>query len=268
MDKNTKAYKRQIKEQKHLEKIEKRLQRDSEKRQFIIDNEALILENIERKDGYRKQNEPPKLTILEEIGNAITHGVGACGAVAAMVLMIIFSTNGFELFSAIVYGISMMFMMLMSCLYHAFKSGSRVKRLWRRFDYSSIYLLIGGTFTPIFLIFFRRLFPALSIVLSAVQWGIIITGITIVSIFGPGRFNKIHVILYVILGWCGVIFIPFLLKNADYRPLFYFILGGGLSYTLGIIPFAINKKSAHFIWHFFVLVGAAIHFIGIILYLY
>jgi hemolysin III len=46
-------------------------------------------------------------------------------------------------------------MFLMSCLYHSFKWGTRVKRLWRRFDYISIYLLIGGTFTPMWLLFWQ-----------------------------------------------------------------------------------------------------------------
>ncbi|MGM9972231.1 MAG: hemolysin III family protein [Anaeroplasmataceae bacterium] len=260
------ALKKQLKEQKKLEKIEKRLKEDEKKRQYIMYNENEILENIERKQEYQKRNEPPKRETLEEIGNAVTHGIGALAAIAGMVLMIVFSKNGWQLFSAIVYGISMMFMMLMSSLYHSFKSGSKVKRIWRRFDYSSIYFLIGGTFTPIFLVYYRTIHPALSITLCAVQWGIIITGITIVSIFGPGRFKKIHYILYVLLGWCGIMFLPSLIKNV--RPMLYFILGGGIAYTLGLIPFAMKKKAAHFIWHFFVLAGAVVQFLGILLYLY
>ena len=54
----------------------------------------------------------------------------------------------------------------------------------------------------------------------------------------------------------------------DSLPLFFFMLGGGLLYTLGIIPFAIRKKGAHFIWHFFVLFGAVTHWFGIYLFLY
>ncbi len=264
--KTTNFEKKQFKEQKKLEKIEKRLLADEKKRQYIQENETEIYESIERKNEYRKKNEPPKRHVLEEVGNAVTHGVGALLAIAGMVLMIVFSNNGWQLFCAIVYGISMTFMMLMSCLYHAFKSGSTVKRLWRRFDYSSIYLLIGGTFTPMLLLFYRQFHPVLSVTLSSVQWGIIFIGITIIAIFGPGRFKFLHMILYVVLGWCGIMFIPALIKNL--RPLLYFILGGGIAYTVGIIPFAMNKKSAHFVWHFFVLAGAIIQFIGILLYLY
>ena len=30
-----------------------------------------------KRQHYRELNEPPKLTVLEEVGNAVTHGIGA-----------------------------------------------------------------------------------------------------------------------------------------------------------------------------------------------
>ena len=101
----------------------------------------------------RRLNEPPKRSILEEVGNAVTHGVGALCAVADLVLLILKSHTFTGLFCSIVYGFCLIMMFLMSCLYHSFRWGSTVKRVWRRFDYISIYLLIGGTFTPMWLLF-------------------------------------------------------------------------------------------------------------------
>lgn len=49
---------------------------------------------------------------------------------------------------------------------------------------------------------------------------------------------------------------------------FIYILIGGIVYSLGIIPFAIKKKVSHFIWHFFVLFGAVIQWVGIFLFIY
>ena len=103
----------------------------------------------------RKLNEPPKRSVLEEVGNAVTHGVGALFSIAGLVLLILRSDTSLGLFCAIVYGLCLVIMFLMSCLYHSFRWGSGVKRLWRRFDYISIYLLIGGTFTPMWLLFWR-----------------------------------------------------------------------------------------------------------------
>ena len=64
---------------------------------------------------------------------------------AGMVLLLVQSDTGMKILASCVYGISMIFMMTMSSVYHAMRSGSTAKRVCRRFDYVSIYLLIGGT---------------------------------------------------------------------------------------------------------------------------
>ena len=209
------------------------------------------------------QHEPPKRSVLEEVGNAVTHGIGALLGIAGLVLLLIRSRPGIQLCASLIYGICFMIMFLMSCLYHSFKWGTKVKRLWRRFDYISIYLLIGGTFTPLWLLFWggnNGLFFCI------IEWIVILAGIILISVFGTGKALKVHMTLYVILGWCGIIFMPKMIR--ENLPLFFFILFGGLLYTIGIIPFAAKKKGAHFIWHIFVLFGAIIHWLGIYLYLY
>ena len=208
-------------------------------------------------------NEPPQRSILEEVGNAVNHGVGALIGIAGMVLLLLRSDTETKVFSSLIYGISFIMMFLMSCLYHAFKGGTRVKRLWRRFDYLSIYLLIGGIFTPLWLIYWGGKAGTIGCI---AEWTVIIAGITLISVFGPDRLRKMHLALYVILGWCGLIFLPKMTHGN--LLLFFFTLTGGLSYTLGIIPFALKKKGAHFIWHFFVLFGAVIHWFGIYMYVY
>ena len=208
-------------------------------------------------------NEPPRRTVLEEVGNSVTHGVGALLSIAGTVLLLLKADTGIKVFSALVYGSCLMLLFLMSCLYHAFRSGSRVKRLWRRFDYISIYLLIGGTFTPMWLVWWADHTGHL---LCIAQWAVIITGVTLIGVFGPGRPKWLHMTLFIVLGWAGLIFLPRLLR--EQLPLFIFILAGGVVYTLGIIPFALKKKGAHFLWHFFVLFGALLHWFGIYLYVY
>ncbi len=216
---------------------------------------------------HRKLNEAPHLSIKEEVGNAVTHGVGAILAVIGLIILLIRSTTPLQIMGALFYGISMFFMMTMSSLYHSFKWGIKAKRLWRRFDYSSIYLQIGGTFSPILLVNLYEHYPTLSIVWFCIMWGLIIVGITMVAIFGPGRLKWLHFPLYFIIGWAGIMIIPYWIKY--YLPLFFWILGGGIVYTLGMIPFAKRGvKGAHFIWHFFVLAGAATHFVAIMLYIY
>ena len=217
----------------------------------------------ERKQYIRELNEPPHLTILEEVGNAVTHGVGAALALVGFILLLLKSDTGMKVMASCFYGISLFFLMLMSCLYHAFKSGSTVKRLWRRFDYSSIYLLIGGTFAPLYLVYWGNI---LGIVLFCIDWALIVVGITMLGVFGPGRFKWLHFSLYFIIGWSGLILMPDFYKNN--LPLLWMIFIGGVIYTVGMIPFLKDKKYNHFIWHFFVLAGAILHWMGIYLFVY
>ena len=220
--------------------------------------------NPPTKKEYKKRlNLVPERVLLEEIGNSITHGVGALLSIAMFIFMLLKSDNLLKYISSFVYGISMIIMMSMSCLYHAFGSKTKVKRLFRRFDYSSIYLLIGGTYAPILLLLTGGV---VGHVVFLVQWLIIITGITFVSIFGPGRLKWLHFPLYFIIGWGGAMFTPFF--NGENNGLLFWILLGGVVYTLGMIPFCMkNSKCAHFIWHFFVLLGCILQWIGIYIYL-
>lgn len=217
----------------------------------------------ERKQELQKLNEPPILTVLEEVGNAITHGVGAVLALAGFILLLLKSDTGMKVMASCFYGISLFILMLMSCLYHSFKSGSKVKRIWRRLDYSSIYLLIGGTFAPLYLVYWGN---TLGIVLFCIQWALIVFGIIMLAIFGPGKWKWIHFTLYFTIGWSGLIMLPDFFHNNI--PLLFMILIGGIVYTVGMVPFARDKKYDHFIWHFFVLIGALLHWFGIYLFVY
>lgn len=104
----------------------------------------------------------------------------------------------------------------MSTLYHAFPYGSKVKRIFRRFDYSSIYLLIGASFAPILLCYIGGIYGTIFVI---IQWIIIITGVTLIAVFGPTRLKFIHFPLYFILGWSALIFVPKMFVN-DFN-LFY-----------------------------------------------
>ncbi|MCI9461241.1 MAG: hypothetical protein HFF93_05360 [Oscillibacter sp.] len=216
-----------------------------------------------RRAKIQARNEPPRLTLGAEVFNAVSHGLGALGAAAALTLLLLRSQGAMELLASCVYGISMVAMMLMSCVYHAMPAGSQVKRVCRRFDYTSIYLLIGGTFAPILLVY---LGGAAGVAIFCVQWAVILTGVTLVMVFGPGRWRALHFTLYFLIGWSGLVFLPRMYLYS--RTLLGFIFAGGLAYTLGMIPFAGKRKYDHCVWHVFVLAGAALHWVGIYTQIY
>ena len=233
---NKKAYKKQYRLSKKELKNNYKNIRKNLRNQYISE--------IDLESKEKQIVNPPYRTILEEIGNSVTHGIGS-------ILSIVF------------YFLGLFFEFTMSTLYHAFPYGSKVKRIFRRFDYSSIYLLIGASFAPILLCYIGGIYGTIFVI---IQWIIIITGVTLVAVFGPTRLKFIHFPLYFILGWSALIFVPKMFVN-DFN-LFLYILGGGIIYTLGIIPFFIDKKVSHFIWHFFVLAGAIVQWLGIYIYLY
>lgn len=276
------------KSEKELLKLEKRAlkeKRKQELKEFKRENSflerfkrKLIRDKVnkkkeEKREKIRALNAPPKLSLSEELFNSITHGVGALFGALALVLMLLKSKDVYSYIASFFYGVSIIFMMVNSCLYHSFKSESKVKALWRRFDYLSIYTLIGGTFAPLFLIFLKNalggsLGSTLGLVLFCVQWGLIVFGITMVSIYGAGRLKGLYYTLYFVLGWIGILFIPLFIKHNI--NLLYWILGGGVIYTLGMIPFAAlkNRRYGHVIWHFFVLAGCVAQWLGIYFELY
>ena len=94
-------------------------------------------------------------------------------AAAAMTALLLRSDTGAKIMASCFYGISMVVMMLMSCVYHAMPAGSGAKRVCRRFDYSSIYLLIGGAFAPILLVYVGGV---LGTALFCLQWAVICSG--------------------------------------------------------------------------------------------
>ena len=249
-----KTYKSEIKQEKLDYKKEKRSIHDT----YLSEREAYFIES-----GRPLPENPPKRSLLEEIGNAVTHGAGAAFAVVAIVLMMIKQNSAAEFVGALIYSVGLFVLFCISSLYHAFPYGSRVKRLFRRFDYSSIYLLIGATFAPILLAYIGGV---KGLIFFIIQWILIAAGITFIGVFGPGKLKFIHFPLYIILGWSGLILLPEML--AENLPFFIYIITGGIVYSLGIIPFAIKAKISHFVWHFFVLGGAVLQWIGIYEYIY
>lgn len=266
MDKNIKIKyknsKKQIKSAYKTDKKTKKLrfkeEKENARESFIAEREAYYLEN-----GKPVPENPPKRSLLEEIGNAVTHGVGAAFAIVAIVLMLIKAVTREELFGAVIYSVGLFVMFCISALYHAFPYGSKVKRLFRRFDYSSIYLLIGATFAPILLAYIGGIKGT---VFFIIQWAVIALGVSLIGVFGAGKLRFIHFPLYILLGWSGLILIPDLIRGS--AEFFIYIILGGAVYSLGMIPFAIKAKISHFIWHFFVIGGAVLQWIGIYKYIY
>lgn len=209
-----------------------------------------------------------RYTKKEEIANGITHGLGVLFGIVALVVLLIFSIRKKDTISIVafsIYGFCLIFMYLSSTLYHSIRN-EKAKRILRVFDHSSIYLFIAGTYTPIALLSMEG---RLRIGIMVAIWTIAILGV-IFKIFTAGKFDKykaISLIMYIAMGWIALFTIKPIVRMTSLHFMLW-ILGGGLTYTLGTIFYS-NKKIPfnHAIWHMFVLGGTVLHFVGILLFL-
>lgn len=201
---------------------------------------------------------------LEEKLNAITHGFGALFGIFALVLLIEHTLHEpfVNKFSVVVYGLSLIILFTASTLYHAVKNEHK-KHYFRIVDHISIYLLIAGTYTPVTLI---ALSGSKGWTLFWVVWSIAAIGL-IIKLFFTGRFEIFSTLLYLVMGWL-IIFDFSNLSGMIGSDGILFLFAGGLSYTVGILFYAIHSiPYNHVIWHLFVLAGAVCHFCMIYFYI-
>jgi len=205
-------------------------------------------------------------SIREEIFNAISHGVGALLAIIGTIIMIVCAVKFNTVASVVavsIYGGTMIFMYLMSTLYHAI-THDKAKRILQIFDHTSIFLLIAGCYTPIFLVLLDG--KPKEIGLLVVVWIAAIVGI-ILNIIDMKRFKKLSMILYLAMGWSAIIDIKNIVAALGTAGT-NLIVAGGLAYTVGVIFYKMKSvKYMHGIWHLFVLAGSAFHYVGFLLYI-
>lgn len=204
-------------------------------------------------------------TITEELFNAFTHGLGIVLSIIALVALFIPAYNQgdpLKIISSIVYGLSLVTMYTASTLYHSFKL-PHIKQALRVFDHSSIYVLIAGTYTPFTLV---TLHGAWGWTLFGIIWGLAIAGV-LFKLFFTGRFNKLSLAIYLLMGWLVVIAIKPFIAAMPTGGLVWLALGG-LCYTVGVIFYILDGKYylSHALWHLFVLGGSICQFFAVLYY--
>ena len=169
--------------------------------------------------------------------------------------------GGVLLFSALVYGISLLLEYLMSTLYHAL-AHEGAKRVFKVLDHSCIYLLIAGSYTPYCLV---TLGASGGVWLAAFVWATAVAGVACEA-FWTFRPRWVSAVLYVLLGWSVAFFIPQLWELLP-APGFWLLAAGGISYTVGAVFYVLKKVPyMHSVFHVFVLAGSVLQFLSIILF--
>ena len=199
----------------------------------------------------------------EEFWNALTHFIGLLGSIAG-ISFLLFSTYDSSLVtlsSILFFGFGLVSVYLSSTLYH-YVSEPILKEKLRVFDHISIYYLIAGSYAPVCLI---TLLNKSGVYIFIAVCIIAVFG-TIFKLFYTGKFEKLSLGLYLLMGWLIVIDIKTLFEILEFNGIILIALSG-LSYTIGTIFYSIEKKYAHTIWHLFVIAGSTFHFFFVLFYI-
>ncbi len=201
---------------------------------------------------------------LEEKLNIITHGIGLVLSIIALVLLIVHASEmgtTRHIVSFTIFGASLILLYAASTFYHYFQHPDIRKKL-NILDHAAIYVLIAGTYTPFTLITLKG---TIGWTIFCITWGIALVGVFL-KLFYTGRYDKISTIAYVLMGWIIIFAIKPLIKNLPIEGL-YWLLAGGVFYTVGAVLYSIQKlRFNHAIFHVFVLFGSFSHFMAIYYY--
>jgi hemolysin III len=198
----------------------------------------------------------------EEVAHSLTAAIGVLAMLLGIPWLVVrASQNGgaWRVFGVLAFGFGALMMFSTSTLYHAARQP--VSKAWlRRLDHSAIYLLIAGTYTPLTI---GVIGGALGWALFGIVWGIAIVGVTAKLSGSLLRIPLLSTVLYLVIGWIGVVAFRQLWHNLTPMQ-FGWMVAGGLCYTAGV-PFYLWKRRsfAHAVWHLFVLGGVACHFVAI-----
>ena len=209
----------------------------------------------------------PSYTRKQETFNALSHFLGVLIAIVVFIFAINKFVNNtlpiYYFLGLIIFALSMATVYMISGIYHYLDKDNHYKKIFRILDHCSIYLLVAGTYTPIcFVLSFTH---SIGLILLTIEWIGAISGIIMKAFFFNNKVTRtIAFLLYVILGWLAVFSGAFLYID---KTAFAFILGGGITYTIGAVLYALGKKNMNFhcVFHVFVLVSTVIQTIGVIL---
>jgi hemolysin III len=198
--------------------------------------------------------------IVREPTSAWTHFAWMLLAIPGTILLLWLSRRRpVTQFSMLVFGLSTMFCMLGSFLFHA--APASMVAPFDELDHIGIYVMIAGTVTPIAILGLRGRWRR---GLLVVIWALAAIGITIRLMAQPPL--AVRTAFYLIMGWIGIVTYFQLAQRLSHRTV-SLIWIGGLLYTIGAVINVRNWPTlnahwfdAHALFHVFVMAGNLAHF--------
>jgi hemolysin III len=202
---------------------------------------------------------------VEELAHAVTHGIGLVLSIAGggvLSARVLADGDAWRVCGCGIFAAALIAVYAASTLSHSV-ADPRGKRLFRVLDQGFIYLLIVGTFTPLALEYLRGSWWWL---LLAGMWIVALVGFVSKTLFSH-RIDAVTVWSYLLLGWMPILPTRVYLECVPPAAMWW-VLAGGLCYTLGTVFLVLDVRRLHFhaIWHLAVLAGSICHYVAIFLF--
>lgn len=200
------------------------------------------------------------LPLQAELGNTWTHFFGAVFALSSIWLVWPAVEMGWQMAFGVIFFVSGMFLMfLASTMYHWFHPGM-AKKVMRKLDHISIYVMIACSYTPICI---GVVGGWLGWLVFGLQWATVVGGV-FYKVFAFGKYPRLSLALYLSMGWSVLFIMPEVVERLSGLSLMLLFLEG-IFYTSGTYFFAHDsRKHFHAVWHVFVLLGAMAHWGAVI----
>ncbi len=197
------------------------------------------------------------------------HGTAAVAAVVGLFVLLERAWgNAAAAAGALIFGIALLAMFVVSSLYHSVPWGAAWKDRLQRIDHSMIFLLVAGTFTPVAI---ATVDGVLLAVLLSALWVTALAGI-ILKVSMPNVKTSLSVTLQLAMGWSALILMPWVLSRLGWEAAVLIALGG-LCYTAGTVIFMSKRPqlfprtfSYHELFHVLVIAGSSLHFLAVLWY--
>lgn len=197
----------------------------------------------------------------EEVANTLTHLIGIVFAFVTAYLLLTRCAEGSwqELFGMAVFSAAMLFMYTASTIYHWTLPG-KAKRVLRYFDHICIYVLIAGSYTPIWLCVVGGTWGWVAF---GLMWGVAVAG-AIGKLVALGKHPRLSLTIYLVMGWSAVFAVVPIWKAMSATSLLW-LLAEGIFYSSGTYFYAHDDKRPffHAVCHLFVLGGTVSHFMAL-----
>ncbi|MHB2019965.1 MAG: PAQR family membrane homeostasis protein TrhA [Candidatus Xenobia bacterium] len=208
--------------------------------------------------------------VTDEVFNSASHMLGAVFALLGGTLLIVLAAAQHKPWHVVgfsIYAAAMFLLFLFSSLHHGVDASPEVELRLKLMDYSAVFLLIAGTYTPICLVEVRN---ALGWTVLGVVWLVTLVGIAL-KIARPHLPKWVTNTLSLASGWMALPLLAGLWPHFGLLGLVLLFLGG-LFYTGGAVIYASEKPNPlpgkfgfHEIWHVAVLLGALCHYFCMLL---